>query len=140
MAIKNKTMSTKVFQVLSNLKLGEELHEKGKLLVLEAEAFAHLVKDGVLKAVEGAKNVADAQKILDKESATEAAKPSQEAAKPANTWEAKPNTKPEEKKEDTVGQTSTDGKVSEAPKETSTSQVGQGDVAPKLEDGAGDNL
>lgn len=86
---------TAIFEVLSNLKYGDELHLKGECFEGSLEKYGYLVNDGVLRIVEGATSPTEAETIVEadkvqKEAEVEATKP----ADPQNTWGPKPDVDP----------------------------------------------
>ncbi len=77
----------KIFQVLSNLKHDGDLLVKGTLLEAPLYQFETLVREGVLRIVEGASNIAEAADILAKEAAQSIEEGTEPAAPaPQDTW------------------------------------------------------
>ena len=124
-----------IFQVLSNLKHNDEVRSAGSFFEEELKNFEHLVVDGVLRVVSGAKTIAEAMDIV----ASEAAKQETEAAKeasvePENTWGPKKDEVPASASTDAQP----DPEVTDETKDSTLGQVGQGDLPPDAP--AGDNL
>lgn len=80
----------KFYQVLSNLKWDDTFHKAGSIIDgLESE-LEYLVKDKVLRHVDGATSIDHAHEIIATEAEEKGA--AQAAIKPPeNTWEAKPD-------------------------------------------------
>lgn len=117
-----------IFQILSNVKHNGDNLTAGNFFEGELAEFAHLVKDGVLRIMEGAKNLEHAAEIAQKESeVAQQAAAEAEQTQPQNTWESK---KPE----------ATPSADETADKPLAPGQVGQGDQPPAPAADAGANL
>ena len=125
-----------IFQTISNLNFGGTLHNAGSFFEGELEQYEALVKDGVLRVIEGAESVEHAIKLAEEEIAS--APTPEEVKAPENTWGPKPDPTDEEVKEPEVLAT-TDQKEAKVDT-TAPGTVGQGDVAPAIDPTAGDNL
>lgn len=85
-----------IFQALSNLNHDGNVYIKGSVFEAEGVQFEQLVKEKVLKIVEGARDLAHAAEIVASQIEAEIAATEQAEKKPENTWEAKPDPKPED--------------------------------------------
>lgn len=99
---------TKIFLVKQNLKHNGTDYKIGQLVQDEFEAMPNLVNDGVLRIIEGAENIGEAESILEKEKEEAGDQESAEVAQqPENTWGPKKDepeeVKPEEKKKGFLG-------------------------------------
>lgn len=127
---------SKIFQVLSNLNHSGDLYKAGTFFEGELSEFGNLVKDGVLRVVEEAKTIAEAQEIVAKEDAAKANQTASEESAP-NTWGPKAEA-PEAPAEPEKPAAPADQVGEKADAETvKPGEVGTGDVAPV---NAGDNL
>lgn len=80
---------TQIFQVVSDLKLDSGLKKAGDFIQAEVGSFADLVDLGVLRLIEGAKNVDEAvQHVKDEIDAKVQETELEAEMKPKNTWEA----------------------------------------------------
>lgn len=103
---------TTIFLVKQNLKHNGTDYKVGQLVQDEFEATPNLVNDGVLRVIEGAESIQEAEAILAEEKEKHGERASGEAElQPENTWgprkdeqeEVKPKNKPEDKKEGFLG-------------------------------------
>ena len=117
-----------ILYVKSNLKHNGDTHKAGSFFEGEVSEYQGLINDGVLRVMDGASTVAQAQEILAKEVAdAEAAQREVEAGTVAqNTWEAK---------KDPVQETAA---APEAPAAQTTTTEPEKPAAPKVEVGQGD--
>lgn len=75
-----------ILQVLSDLKHNGTLHKAGTFLEAEAGQFEDLVKQGILKVIEGAENVEEAAKIVLADAQKTAAVAAEASKEAENTW------------------------------------------------------
>jgi hypothetical protein len=129
----------KILLVLKNLRHDGEDLAVGSLFEAPLEGFQGLVDMGVLRVVEGAKTLEEAEQIVKSQVATNASKATPAAAAPEDKFKAAPN-KPVETAPAPEAQT-TDAEKPQETTDTSAEApaVGTGDVAPAPED-KGDNL
>jgi hypothetical protein len=88
-------MENKYFLVVSALKHNDTLHRVGTVIEGSLGDFETLVIDGVLKLIEGAKNLAHAEKIV-AANAVASIEADVAEVKPVNTWGAQPDPVPAE--------------------------------------------
>lgn len=120
-----------ILYVLSNLKHNATQYTQGSFITGALSEFEALVKDGVLRVVEGATSEEEAAKIIADE--TEAAKEKGAAVvSPKNTWGPtdKPADVAETTTETTTESTDATGKVDTTETTGEALEVGKGDVAP----------
>lgn len=79
-----------IFHVVSNLNHNGTIHKKGSFFEGEVSEFESVISIGVLKVVEGAKDLEHAAKIIAEE-ATKQEVASAEVKEPQNTWGPKPD-------------------------------------------------
>lgn len=85
----------KFYQVLSQLKFGDTVHKVGAFIEGAEHEYGPLVKDKVLRMIEGAKSAAHAAEIVAQEVADSAQKEQETAAKaPQDTWGPQSDNKP----------------------------------------------
>lgn len=81
----------KIYQVLSNLKFGDTIHKAGSIIEAKAEEYGYLVKDKVLREIEGAESVAHGVEIIAQEAEDKGVQEAEKAVAPANTWGPQPD-------------------------------------------------
>lgn len=115
-----------IILVVSNLKHDGTDYKKGQFIDSEPSVFQGLINEGVLRVIDGAETVKEAEEILAEEVA--AAGDEEVAAAPKDTWGAVPDApeEVEEKKEEPKEE------VAAAPKaeETKANDIAAGDTAP----------
>lgn len=124
----------KIFLALSNIKFNSEAIKAGDVFEGDTETFEGLVKDGVVRIVEGAENLEQAADIVRKEVAEKSAAAATAVANaPKDTWAPSPE-KPAETTTETV---SAETKVEDNNSTASTTipatepqEVGKGDLPP----------
>lgn len=86
-----------IFHVVSNLNYSGTIYKTGDFIENELAGFEDLVKDGVLRIVEGAETAAQAAQIIAAEAEAKLQnEASAEAKAPKDTWGPQPNKTPEE--------------------------------------------
>lgn len=126
-----------IFHVLSNLNHSGDIYKKGEFMEADLDTFKHLVTDGVLRVVEGAKTIKEASKIIEREQ-VKAEEIRSAVVAPRNTWGPQKDEEEVPEKEDVID-------------DIPPGEVGKGDVPPtaqsntkidsvKKSDETGDNL
>ena len=82
-----------IFHTLSNLKFGDTIHKVGDFFEAEIAKYGYLAEQKILRIVNGAKTIEEAESIIAEEKKQQVDAEKQESA-PVNTWGAKPDVVP----------------------------------------------